>query len=271
MKFLWNRGNLKSLTFLFVGILILSACKSKQQVLTIAGSRSVLPVVQEIADLYMSEHPEFVIEIHGIGSSAGMEATISGTSEIGMASRDLKEEEQVSLVPTIIALDVVAIIVHPENKIKDLTTNQVREIFSGKITNWSEVGGNNQVILIIDKEAGSGTKEVFEELIMGEDTLITETAIIMDGTAAARNAVSSDPAAIGYISLAAVTSEVKAISLDGITSSIENVQKGEYNLSRSFVLGTKPNTSPLASQFIEFILSEKGQEMIEAFGLIRVR
>jgi phosphate transport system substrate-binding protein len=251
---------------------IMAACQSRQQqVLTIAGSRSVLPSVQEIADAYSSEHPEVTVDIHGIGSSAGIESVRNGTADIGMASRDLKEEEQAELVGTVIAHDVVAVIVHPENTVSDLTTEQVRSIFSGAIADWSEVGGEDLPIVIIDKEAGSGTKEVFEELLMGEDVPISESAIIMDGTAAARNAVASDKAAIGYISLASVTSEVRAISLDGITPSVENVQAGQYGLLRPFVLATRENPSQLATRFIEYVLGTEGQAIIEEVGLIGVR
>jgi phosphate transport system substrate-binding protein len=263
---------LTSSVILLVSLLTLSACQSRQEpVLTIAGSRSVLPVIQEIADIYGSEHPEITIDVHGIGSSAGIESVRKGTADIGMASRGLKEEEQAELVGAVIALDVVAIIVHRENAVSDLTTDQVRSIFSSAISHWSEVGGDDLPIVIIDKEAGSGTREVFEELLMGEDVLISESAIVMDGTAAARTAVASDPAAIGYISLASVTPEVRAISLDGITPSVESVQAGRYSLFRPFVLATRKNPAKLATQFIEYVRSTEGQDIVEQAGLIRVR
>jgi phosphate transport system substrate-binding protein len=258
---------LGSLLILFV----LSGCRSPQQrAITVAGSRSVLPVVQEIANAYVSEHPGATIDVQGIGTSAGLEAVRNGTADIGMASRNLKDSEKADLLPTLIALDAVAVVVHPGNTTGSLTIDQVRGIFSGAIRNWSEVGGADRPIVIIDKEAGSGTKAVFEELLM-KDEAIGTSAIIIDGTPAARQAVASDPAAIGYISLAAVTPEVKAIALDGVMPSKENVQTGKYPLSQPFVIATKKSPSQLSRQFIEYVLGQKGQGIAAQAGLITVK
>lgn len=270
-------GTVSKIFVLFVLSLILLAWQvqmtpaTEKQVLTIAGSRSMLPVIQEIVNSYMSKYPNVVIDVQGIGSSAGIKAIKDGVADIGMSSRYLKEEEKSGLLSTVIAFDAVAIIVHPDNKISNLTTDQARDIFAGTITNWNDVGQNDRAIVVIDKEAGSGTKVVFEELLMGENVLITPSAIIMDGTAAARYAVASDLAAIGYISLASVNPEVKAISLDSTTPSIENVQQQKYNLVMPFVLVTNENPPLLSRQFIEYVLNQEGQKIVEQVGLIKIK
>lgn len=248
------------------------ACTGKRAgTVTVAGSRSVLPVVQELADHYKVKYPDITIDIQGIGSSAGIAAVQQGAADIGMSSRNLKETET-GLEETVIAIDCVALIVNPQNKIAALTSDQIRDIFAGETTNWSTVGGDDVSITVIDKEAGSGTREVFEEILMGE-TKISELAIVMDGTGAARAAVARDPAAIGYISLASVTQEVEAIALDQVEPSTQNVQAGKYMLFRPFVLATTATgeVPKLARDFIDYILSEEGQSIVEDSGLIRAK
>ena len=254
---------------LVVGYLLaLVACKPQANTLVIAGSRSVMPVVEVLADSFKQNNTQVQIDIQGVGSSAGVTAASEGAADIGMVSRRLKEDEP-QLVETIIAYDGVAIIVHPNNPVDNLTMEQLRAIYAGKITNWADVGGNDAEIVLIDKEEGSGTRDVFMDLVMDE-TPIADSAIVMDGTGAARAAVAADPNAIGYISFAAVTPEVKALTIDGVPASPEAVLAGNYIIYRPFVLVTQAEPSALAQQFLDYVQSPAGQAIVAQNDLIPV-
>lgn len=264
-----QRKNLTSYLIILVIVLVGCTTKYNPQTLTVAGSRSVLPSVQELATAYQNENSAVQIDVQGIGSSAGIEAVLSGIAEIGMASRDLKDEEKTKLESVTIAYDAIAIIVHPENSVDNLTVEQVRDIFAGKITNWQDVGGKNLAIVLVDRDPGSGTKEVFDELLMGEGVTTTDKALVIDGTGAARAVVGNDIAAIGYISFASVDETVRPIKLGGVEPSVENVQNGSYFLFRPFVLVyQKGIISNVGLDFLDFIHSSKGQTIIKNADLI---
>lgn len=251
-----------------LAITLLSGCsRTTGAGIIVAGSTSVQPYAEVLAEEYMILHPGTEVDIQGGGSSAGITAAQSGTADIGMSSRALKEEEK-GLWYVEIARDGLAIVVNPANPVKDLTLDQVRCIYSETITNWREVGGADHEIHVITREEGSGTRSAFTELVMGKTTEITPRAIVQDSNGAVRQLVSDDPNAIGFISLGLVNENVKALELGGVAATRENVENGSYNLSRPFLFVTLSKPTGLAKDFIDFILSRDGQKILINEGLI---
>ncbi len=257
-----------------VGALAAAATMSSAQdalsgTLTVAGSTSVQPIAEMLAEEFQAQNPRVRINVQGGGSSAGIKAAQTGAAQIGTSSRELKEGEK-NLHETVIARDGVAIVVHPENKVTRLTLAQIQEIFAGKITNWKEVGGKNAPIRVVIREAGSGTRSAFEELVMVKVT-VTERAIVQGSTGAVRQTVSGDPDAIGYISFDALGKEVKSLKVEGVEPRAANVKNGSYKIARPFLFLTKDEPSGIVKAFIDFVLSDKGQSIIAQEGLVRVK
>lgn len=257
------------IVILFSVLLIAGACQAKKDILILAGSRSVTPIVEILSESFRQNNPKIQIDIQGGGSSAGITAANEGAADIGMVSRNLTPDDP-ALVETIIAYDGVAIIVHPANPVNALNLDQLRAIYAGEVKNWSEIGGTDAPIVLIDKEEGSGTRDVFIDQVMGEGTSIVASAIVMDGTGAARAAVAADTNAIGYISFASVTAEVKALSVDGVMPTPEQVIAGNYLIYRPFVLVTKDKPARMAQKFLDYALSAEGQALVEQNDLIAV-
>lgn len=201
----------------------------------------------------------------GLGSSAGIEAVSAGTSDIGTSSRDLKdEEESLGLVDTPIAYDGIAVIVNPANAVDDLSTDELRAIFAGEITNWSEVGGNDRQIDLVNRDEASGTREAFKKIVMG-DTSFDRRAAVLPGTGQVRDVVSRSEGAVGYISVGFVaprfnSKSVKALTIDGIEASEDTVATGEYPISRVLHFFTKGEPEGLAAEFVKFVLSDSVQK-----------
>lgn len=262
----------KKLCMLFIaglGLCFLSSCSgSSGDGVVVAGSTSVQPYAEVLAEEFMLLFPGSEIDIQGGGSSAGITAADSGTADIGMSSRELKETEK-TLWYTEMAKDGLAVIVNPENPVVDLTIDQIRGIYTAEISDWSELGGPQAKIHIIAREEGSGTRSAFESLVMG-DEWITPKAIVQDSNGAVKQLVSDDPHSIGFISLGLVDQAVKAISLDGVAPTRENVQNNSYSLFRPFVFVTKSEPEGLIKQFIDFTLSQEGQQLLANEGLIPV-
>jgi phosphate transport system substrate-binding protein len=254
---------------ILLAFLPLSACRSgAKSGIVVAGSTSVEPYAEILAEEYMILNPGISIDIQGGGSAAGIMAAQSGTADIGMSSRALKGTE-LSLTTIEIAIDGLAVVVHPSNPILDLTTEQLRDIYAARFTNWNEVGGRNAKIHVITREDGSGTRGAFESFLMG-DSSITSKAIVQDSNGAVRQLVKDDPNAIGYISLGLVNDSVKALELDGVAAARENVLNRSYKLSRPFLFLTNGPPAGFAKRFIDFILSEEGQLLLSNEGLIPV-
>lgn len=246
---------------------LLSACGTlPKSVIIAAGSTSVQPFSEILAEEYMILNPDVTIDVQGGGSSAGIMATQSGTAEIGMSSRDLKDEEK-NLWSVEIARDGLAVIVHPSNLIQNLTLDQIRDIYSTKINDWSQLGGPKAKIHVITREEGSGTRSAFESLVMGK-IRITPKAIVQDSNGAVRQLVKDDSNSIGYISLGLVNDSVKALQLGGVSATMENVLKGSYTLSRPFLFLTLGQPAGQVKQFIDFTLSAEGQKILTSEGLI---
>ncbi len=254
---------------LILSVSLLSGCSKKPEAGTIvAGSTSVQPYAEVLAEEYMLLHPGTEIDIQGGGSSAGITAAQSGTADIGMSSRALKAEEA-SLWYVVIAKDGLAVIVNPKNPIANLTLNQVRDIYANTLTDWSQLGGTNAKIHVITREEGSGTRDAFVSLVMGK-TEITSKAIVQDSNGAVRQLVADDPNAIGYVSLGLVNERIKALKLGGIAATHENVENGTYKLTRPFLFITRSEPTGAAKDFIDFVLSSQGQQMLANEGLIPI-
>ncbi|MCW3132934.1 MAG: phosphate ABC transporter substrate-binding protein PstS family protein [Methanophagales archaeon] len=242
--------------------------------LTIAGSTTVLPINQECARLLMEKNPALRISVSGGGSGHGIKAVGAGEIDIGAASRDVKPVEMEAfpdLKPVAIGKDSVAIVVHPSNGVSELTMEQASKIFSGEITNWREVGGADEAIRVITREEGSGTREVFEKFVMKPyEKEITGKASVKSSNGEVRATVSGDEKSIGYLSLGYLDPSVKAVKIDGVEATVENVLAGEYPIVRTLYLITKGEPSELEKAFIDFVLSEEGQKVVEDMGYMKL-
>jgi phosphate transport system substrate-binding protein len=207
-----------------------------------------------------------LVDIQGGGSSAGITATESGTADIGMSSRDLNETEK-QMWNVEIAKDGLAIIIHPDNPINNLSLSQIKDIYTGNVVNWNELGGADHRIHIIAREEGSGTRSAFDSLVMN-DVRISPRSIIQDSNGSVRQLVASDKNSIGFISLGLTNESVKAIQIDGVAASWENVQNGSYTLYRPFIFVSNGPPTGESKRFIDFTLSEEGQNILITEGLI---
>lgn len=236
--------------------------------ITLAGSTSVQPFAELLADEFMASHPDIVIDVQGGGSTAGARAALTGVADIAMLSRELSEEEK-SLLPVVIARDAIAIVVHPSNPVGSLDVEQVRSIFAGEAADWSEVGGIPREIHVVTREEGSGTRGAFDEIIMG-GTEVTAGALVQDSNGAVRETVAADPGAIGYLSLGLVDRRVRGIQISGVVPSIASVKNGTYPVVRPFLLATRRRPDATVEGFMDFALSGTGQRLLASEGLVPV-
>lgn len=258
-----------SAVILTLTISLLAACgKTEGSGMIIAGSTSVQPYAEVLAEEYMIMNPESPIDIQGGGSSAGITAAQSQSAAIGMSSRSLQVDE-LDLWQTEIAIDGLVLIVNPKNPIEDLSLDQIRDIYAGKITHWSQLSGGGSKINLIAREEGSGTRSAFTELAMGEEE-ITPKAIVQDSNGSVMQLVAGDPNAIGFISLGLVNDQVKALDLDGVEAIGENIINETYKLARPFLFVTKGEPTGLTKSFIDFTLSSEGQKILSDEGLIPI-
>lgn len=234
------------------------------------GSTSMEKYVTGLAEAIKEVYPSLSLESQFTGSSAGIEAVIDGKADIGNASRSLKDEEKAKgLVENVVAIDGIAIITHPSNQVDDLTTEQLKKIYTGKITNWSEVGGKDEAIVVMGREASSGTRGAFEEILEIEDQCNYAQELNETGAVVAK--VGETTGAIGYVSLDNIQDSVKALKLDSVEASEETVKDGSYTLQRPFVMATKGEISEQSANVkavFDFINSEAGQEVLKAVGLV---
>jgi phosphate transport system substrate-binding protein len=235
-------------------------------VMTVAGSTSVQPFAEKLAEEFMAEHPEYNINIQGGGSSAGVRAAQAGAAQIGMSSRNLKEKEK-GLHERVIAYDGIAVIVHRDNPLEGLSKKEVAGIFAGDYANWKELGGSDGTIHFVAREEGSGTRGAFEKMVM-EEREISLRALVQASNGAVREIIARDPGSIGYISLGLVDNRVKALSVDGARASRQDIMGGRYELVRPFLFLTQEEPEGTARTFIEFIMGPQGQELLSAEGLM---
>lgn len=238
--------------------------------LTLAGSTSMEKLCEAMSESFMEKNPGVTVTVEYTGSSAGLESLASGSVNIGNASRNLKDEEKsTGAVENVVAIDGIAAITDKTNTVKDLSAEDLAKIYSGQIKNWSELGGKKESIVVIGREAGSGTRDAFEELLEVADKC--KYAQELDSTGAVLAKVASTPGAIGYVSLDVVDDSVNAISVDGVQPTEEEILAGKYLLSRPFVMATKGEVSQqseIIKAWFDYIGSEEGKEIIKKVGLI---
>lgn len=239
--------------------------------ITFAGSTTVQPLAGELGDLFMAAHPQVQLEIAAGGSGVGIQAVKDGTADIGMASRAIKPEEEEGVTQYQIAVDVLALVVHPDNPVRNLSRDQIQGIYLGTITNWSEVGGPELTIEPVIREVTSGTRGAFDEIAL-DDQEPTGPNIITAITAGDVAAIVADnPAAIGYLGFGNFEEDIEIVSVDGVAPSPESANDGSYPLKRPLLLLTGSLTQPLAMEFINFAISAEGQAAVAELGWIPAR
>ena len=234
------------------------------------GSTSMEKVIGYLSEAYMEENAGVKVTYNPTGSGSGIQAVQEGRCDIGLSSRNLKDEEKADLVGTVVAIDGIAIIVNPENAVNDLSIEQIAALYKGEITNWSEVGGADAPVVLIGREAASGTRDGFESITDTEDLCKYSQELTSTGDVV--QTVASNPNAIGYASLAAVKDTVKMLDVDGVTPTTETIQNGTYKVQRNFVFVTKKNAelSDTAKAFFQFATSKAADELIVKAGAVPV-
>ncbi|MEA3325502.1 MAG: phosphate ABC transporter substrate-binding protein [Euryarchaeota archaeon] len=242
--------------------------------LQVAGSTTVLPIAEECARVFMENNPGSKVYVSGGGSSHGIKAAADGTINIGDTSRDMKDSERAShpgLVTHAVAKDGVAIVVHPESPVNGLTMQELKSIYAGEITNWKDIGYEDADIMVVSREEGSGTRDCFEQAVLASTKEeITANAIIQDSNGKTRTTVAGNKDAIGFLSLGYVNSDIKAVSLDGTEPTIENIRSGDYAISRTLWMITDGAPDADEQAFLDFVLSENGQEIVSEVHFIPV-
>ena len=240
--------------------------------ITMAGSTSMEKLANAVAESFMEKYPNVTVTAEFTGSSAGVESLLAGSVNIGNSSRALKDSEKESgAVENIVAIDGIAVITDSANAVADLTKEQLAGIYTGQITNWSEIGGEDSAIVVVGREAGSGTRGAFEELLEIEDQCAYANEL--DSTGAVMAKVASTPGAIGYVSLDVLDDTVKTFALEGVEPTVDNIKAGNYFLSRPFVMATKGEIAEqdaLVQELFNYLASDEGKEVITAVGLITV-
>ena len=244
--------------------------KSLSGTISLAGSTSMQKLADALAETFMEANSGVTVTVEYSGSSAGIESLLGGSCDIGDASRNLKDsEKEGGAVENIVAIDGIAVIVDKNNTVAGLTKQQLSDIYTGVITNWSEVGGSDTPVVVVGREAGSGTRGAFEEILKVEDAC--KYAVECDSTGAAMAKVASTEGAIGYVSLDVLDDSVNALKLDEVEPTSDNIVAGTYFLCRPFVMATKgeiSEQSELVQAFFDFVKSDEGRAVIKAVGLI---
>ncbi len=247
-----------------------SSSKELSGKIQLAGSTSMEKVCGALMEAFMEEYPDITVTTEYTGSGAGIESVTSGAVDIGNSSRALSDKEKSAGVEeNIIAIDGIAMITDKNNKVTNITKEQLTDIYTGKITNWKDLGGSDEAIVVIGREAASGTRGAFEELLEVKDKCAY--AQELDSTGAVLAKVAATPGAIGYVSLDVVDKTVTALQLDGVDATEANIKAGKYTLSRPFVMATKgavSSQSELVQTWFNFVKSEAGQKVIKGVGLI---
>lgn len=238
--------------------------------ISLAGSTSMEKLCEAMSESFMNKYEGITVTAEYTGSGAGLESLAAGSIDIGNASRGLKDEEKAQgEVENVVAIDGIAVIADKDNKVVDITSDDLGKIYKGEITNWSDLGGEDQSIVVLGREAGSGTRDAFEELLEIKDQC--NYAQELDSTGAVLAKVATTPGAIGYVSLDVVDDTVSEVKLNGVEPSEEKIKAGEYMLSRPFVMATKGEISEqndLVKTWFDYIKSDEGKEVIKSVGLI---
>lgn len=255
-----------SLSFVLIISLMIWGCGKGKTSITLAGSTAFQPFAEKLADQYMTLRPDISITVQGGGSAVGIQSANSGAAQIGMADLVILPDEAKSLTATVVAKDGIAVVVNPQNKVVNLSTDQVRDIFNGKISNWKEVGGSNVPITVVSREAGSGTRSSFEEIVGNIN--LKRDALIQDSNGTIRETVANDANSIGYLSHGLINEKIKALKVDDQECTTESIIAGNYKLVRPIFLLVKGTPEGEIKNFIDYILSDEGQKTIKADGLL---
>lgn len=276
-KKLFKKKMVAALTAVCLMSVALTGCESKKKdskslngTLKVAGSTSMEKLCEAMSESFMEANPGVTVTVEYTGSGAGIEALSSGSIDIGNASRGLKDDEKANgCVENIVAIDGIAVITDKDNRVTDVTSKDLAKIYTGEITNWSEIGGDNQPIVVIGREAGSGTRDAFEELLEVKDSC--NYAQELDSTGAVLAKVAATPGAIGYVSLDVVDDTVIGMKIDGVEPTEEQILAGKYLLQRPFVMATKGQISEqneVVQAWFDYINSDEGKAVIKKVGLI---
>lgn len=233
------------------------------------GSTSMEKVIGSLGEAFTETHTDVNFTYNPTGSGTGITAVLEDRCDIGLSSRELKESEKASgLTATILAYDGIAVIVHPENPVSDLEVEEIAQIYTGEITNWSTMGGNDAEIVLIGREAGSGTRDGFESATNTEDVCQYRQELTSTGDII--TTVGSNPNAVGYVSVASVNDSVKVLQIDGVAPNEETIRNGSYVIRRPFIMVTKSGTSlsESAQQFFDYAISEAARAIIRAAGAV---
>jgi phosphate transport system substrate-binding protein len=241
--------------------------RAAARAITLAGSTSVQPCAERWADAYRARQPDVRIHVQGGGSTAGVQAALSGAAEIGMSSRPLTPDESRLVTGIPVARDGIAMVVHPTAAARDLTLADVRAVYAGDIRNWRHFGGRDLPITVITREEGSGTRAAFEALVM-DGRRIAAFALVQDSTGGVRQMVASDPAAIGYVSIGLVDASIRALKLQSIEPTEANIDAGRYPLVRSFLFVVPPGPAGTVKDFIDWITGPEGRSLARREGLL---
>lgn len=250
------------------------AAFAKGNSVTCSGSTTVLPIAQATAEAFMDSNPEVDISIRGGGSGVGIAALMNGTVDIACSSRPMKSKELtqakskgVNPTPYAIALDGIAVVVNSANPVKNLTIKQIKDIYTGKIKNWNEVGGSKMPIVVVSRDVASGTFEVFNEKALGGAKVVSSAQLLASNNAIATT-VGDTPGAIGYIGLGYLSSSVKVVNVENVVPSAATVKNGTYPLARKLYMYTNGKATGMINRFIAFIQSAAGQKIVQDHGFV---
>lgn len=251
------------------GLVLAAGCGKGREGITMAGSTAFQPFAEKLAEQYMATHPELSITVQGGGSSLGVKSCLSGAAQIGMADLVKLPAEADALMSIVAARDGIAVVINPANPVPALTMEQVRDIFAGKIRNWKDVGGPDHSISVISREAGSGTRSSFEQVLGG--IKLSSDALVQNSNGTIRETVANDPNAIGYLSHGLVNEKIKSVTVDGFSCTEKDIMAGSYKLVRPIFLMAKQDASPACKAFLDYTLSPEAQELIHKEGLIKAK
>jgi phosphate transport system substrate-binding protein len=265
----------KVLTLALVTLGLTIPCYAEK--IVVEGSTTLLPIAQKAAEVFMNSNPGADISVRGGGSGVGIASLIDGTCDIGDSSRPIKDTELDkavtngrSLKANVVAMDGICVIVHPSNSVSELSKKQIKDIYTGAISNWKQLGGPDEKVVVISRDSSSGTFEAFGTLAL-DGAKVRPDALLQASNQAVASTVSRTPGAIGYVGLGYLSSSVKAVDVDGVKASKETVLSNKYPIGRPLFMYTNGAPKGLAKQYIDYILSPEGQKLVEEEGFVGLK
>jgi len=262
-------GIIGLISIVLLSTVFVSGCIGNDSTINVVGSTSVQPVAEKLAETYKESHGDIRINVQGGGSSVGIKSAQDGTADIGTTSKDLKDDEKQGLTEYVLGQDGIVIAVNSKNAVSSLTKEQLKDIYSGKITNWKEVGGADAQINLITREEGSGTLDAFESIVLGKDTKMKSDATVQSSSGAVKEAVKGDPNAIGFVSYASMGDEVKPLSIGGVAPNDDTIADGTYELQRPFIFLVKGTPTGDVKAFIDWVMGPDGEKILHEEKIIK--